>query len=236
MKKQENGKVDKEIEEKNMVKPKYKPKLILFDFDYTLADSSKGVVICYQYALTQTGNSKVSEEVIKDTIGLELKEGFKRFIDNPEVMDECIALFKEKAEEVMVNNSFLLPMTSVTIRTLSKRGYVLGIVSTKYAYRIQEILKRNEVNQYFKVIIGGENVKNFKPAPEGVLKACDKIGIDPQETIFVGDTVVDIKAGKAAEVNATIGVLTGRTKKADFLTVGADLILNSILDLLSYLQ
>ncbi|MFX1536010.1 MAG: HAD family hydrolase [Promethearchaeota archaeon] len=219
-----------------MVKPKYKPKLILFDFDYTLADSSKGVVICYQYALAQTGNSKASEEAIKDTIGLELKEGFKHFIDNPEVMDECIALFKEKAEEVMVNNTFLLPMTSVTIRKLSERGYLVGIVSTKYAYRIQEILQKNELNQYFKVIIGGENVKNFKPAPEGILKACTRMGIDPQESIFVGDSVVDIKAGKAAGVNAVIGVLTGRTKKANFLTVGTDLILNSILDLLSYLQ
>ncbi|MFX1251309.1 MAG: HAD family hydrolase [Promethearchaeota archaeon] len=214
----------------------FKPKLVLFDFDYTLADSSKGVIICFQYALTQTGNSSASDEAIMDTIGLELKEAFKRFLDNSNEINKCIVLFKEKAEEVMVNNSFLLPMTSVTIKKLSERGYLLGIVSTKFAYRIQEILQRNELDQYFKVIIGGENVEKFKPAPEGILKACNRIGIDPKETIFVGDSVVDIKAGKAAGVNTAIGVLTGRTKKTDFLTIGTDLILNSIQDLLSYLQ
>ena len=86
-------------------------KAIIFDFDYTLGDTTNGIVLSAQYALEQMGEEERTYEEIKKTIGLSLSETYKALTGN---MDEARAdrffdLFKEKADEVMVDSAELYP-------------------------------------------------------------------------------------------------------------------------------
>ena len=84
-------------------------KAFIFDFDYTLGDSTNGIVMSINYALEQLGCRTRSIEDIKKTIGLSLKETYFALTTNNDLnkADEFADFFKEKADEVMVDNTEL---------------------------------------------------------------------------------------------------------------------------------
>ena len=85
---------------------------VIFDFDYTLADSSAGVVECINYALTHLGFPTAVEGHIRQTIGLSLPATFTALTNNdsPHLIDEFTKRFVERADQVMADS--LKSMTS----------------------------------------------------------------------------------------------------------------------------
>jgi phosphoglycolate phosphatase len=69
-----------------------------------------------------------------------------------------------------------------------------------------------------------------KPSPDPILWAAQQLGLPPENCVMVGDTVVDMLAGKAAGAQA-VGVLSGFGEESELLAAGADLILPSVADL-----
>lgn len=191
---------------------------IIFDFDYTLGDTTNGIVLSAQYALEQMGEEERTYEEIKKTIGLSLSETYKKLTGN---MDEARAdrffdLFKEKADEVMVDSATLYPGVKEMIVSLREQGYRLGIVTTKFAYRVRNIMKKFDAEDLFDVVIGVGDVTKVKPDPEGLLLAVEQLGVKKEEVMYVGDSFVDAKAAEAAEMKFA-GVLTGNTTREEFL-------------------
>ena len=82
-------------------------KAIIFDFDYTLGDSTKGIALSINYALEQLHYPTKSIMEIKRTIGLSLKETYYELTSNNNVQEaeQFARLFKEKADQVMVDNT-----------------------------------------------------------------------------------------------------------------------------------
>jgi phosphoglycolate phosphatase len=192
-------------------------RLVLFDFDYTLADSSKGAVQCINFALNGLGLSQVSEDRIRKTIGLSLRQTFLTLTsaDTANRADEFVQLFVRRADEVMADLTYLFDEAPDTIMRLRERGFSLGIVSTKFRYRIAEILRRHELGTAFDVIIGGEDVIAHKPDPEGIIKAVSQTDCRLGNTAYVGDSLVDAETARRAGVRF-IAVLTGTTPREDF--------------------
>lgn len=190
---------------------------ILFDFDYTLADSSEGVVECMQYALEKTGFSPVSAPRVKGTIGMSLFEAFRLLTgsDSRDLATEFVDEFIRKADEVVLNKTFILDGVADTVSILKSRGLLTGIVSTKFRYRIEDVLQRDGLSDLFGVIIGGEDVLEYKPDPEGLHAAILLLGVNKDRTLYVGDSLTDAVAAQNAEVDF-IAVLTGVTTRADF--------------------
>jgi phosphoglycolate phosphatase len=189
---------------------------LIFDFDYTLADSSHGVVSCVNFALESLGFSSTTYEKSCQTIGLSLQETYAYLTNQPAAQGQKFArLFVEQAERVMTDRTVLFADTPTAIKTLKHQGYLLGIVSTKYRYRIEEILTRDGLLAPFDHIVGGEDVTNYKPDPESLILAIEKLNVAPQDAIYVGDSVVD--ALTAANVGLSFyAVLSGVTPRAAF--------------------
>jgi phosphoglycolate phosphatase len=114
---------------------------VVFDFDYTLADSSKGAVDCINFALEGMGLSQVSAEAACRTIGSSLKDTFLALGEHHESQrcEEFSKLFVQRADQVMSNLTVLYESVPSTVEALRKRDLRLGIVSTKFRYRIEEI-------------------------------------------------------------------------------------------------
>ena len=188
-------------------------KAVIFDFDYTLGDSTAGIALSINYAMENLGFEPCGIPEIRHTIGLSLKETFTALTGRADEAERFAALFREKADEVMTANTVLFPDTVAVLETLREMGFKTGIVTTKYRYRIEQILKKFSAEQLVDVIIGAEDVKADKPAPEGLLAAISILKAD--SVLYVGDSVVDAKTAANAGVDFA-AVLTGATAKADF--------------------
>lgn len=184
----------------------------LFDFDYTLADSSRGIVTCFQIVLKQHGYTEVADEAIKRTIGKTLEESFSILtgITDTEQLAGLRKEYSTEASTYMNPNTFLFPDTIPALQKLKAQGAKLGIISTKYRYRIQSFLDEKAPYDWFSIIVGGEDVSSHKPDPEGLLYAINKLGVSPEEVIYVGDSIVDAETAQAAGVTF-VGVTHGVT-------------------------
>jgi phosphoglycolate phosphatase len=185
---------------------------ILFDFDLTLADSSAGVTECANHALRALGFAAAEPARVHQTIGLSLVQSFRTLSgnDDPGLGAAYAKHFGEHADRVMAELVCLYPGAADTIRGLRGRGLRTAIVSTKFRYRIEDILKRAESSDLVDVIVGGEDVTRHKPHPQSLLLALRLLNMDPSRAVYVGDHSVDAQAAASAQI-PFIGVLTGAT-------------------------
>ena len=190
---------------------------IIFDFDYTLADSSQGVVKCVNSALHDLNLPQALPEAICMTIGMSLAETFLKLSgqEHAERSQEFARHFKRYADEIMADLTVLYPAVASVARSLRRQGKKLGIVSTKFRYRIESLLQRENVRDLFDVIVGGEDVASHKPDPEGLKQAMADLGCLPAQVLYVGDSVVDAETAKRAQT-AFIAVLSGVTDQKAF--------------------
>ena len=190
---------------------------VLFDFDYTLADSSEGAFDCINFALAEMGLAPVSAEAACRTIGLSLNETFLSLAEHhePHRCVEFHGLFVRRADEVMSNLTVLFESVPATIQTLREAGLRLGIVSTKYRRRINQVLEREALQHGFELVIGGEDVEQHKPHPQGLFEAMKRLECSPESVVYVGDSVVDAELAKRARVPLIV-VLSGVTPRSDF--------------------
>jgi len=190
---------------------------LVFDFDYTLADSSAGVAVCINHALAVMGLSPVEKSRTDRTIGLSLAETLRALtgIAEETQAQRFATLFLEKADEVMVDMTIMLPGAVNAIPRLAERGYLLGIVSTKRHHPIESILRRDNMDRYFTVIVGGDEVHIPKPDPEGARMALTSMGIASESALYVGDSRTDALTARNAGLDFA-AVLTGVTDSDAF--------------------
>lgn len=184
----------------------------LFDFDYTLADSSRGIVMCYRNVLERHHHTGITDETIKRTIGKTLQESFSIMtgITDADTLEMYRKEYVKEADTHMTANTFLFPETIEVLTRLKTNGAKLGIISTKYRYRIMELLGKKLPENFLDIIVGGEDVQHPKPAPEGVLFAIRHLGCRKEDVLYVGDSTVDAETAQAAQVDFA-GVLHGAT-------------------------
>lgn len=192
-------------------------KAYIFDFDYTLGDSTDGIVQSVLYALEKLQEEPKATEEIRKTIGLSLKETYFTLTGskNEERAEQFAAYFKEKADEVMVASTQIYEPVKEVFSFLREKGCKIGIVTTKYHYRIDAILAKFDMNDMVDIIVGGEDVKTPKPDPEGLLFAIEQLQLERTDILYVGDSIVDAETAEAAKVDFA-GVLTGTTSAEDF--------------------
>lgn len=187
-------------------------KTYLFDFDYTLADSSKGIVICFRNVLERHRHTGISDQQIKRTIGKTLAESFALLsgVTDADTLEEYRKEYVKEADRFMTANTRLFPETVPVLQALKEEGAKVGIISTKYRYRIMELAKDHIPEGTIDLIVGGEDVKTAKPSPEGVCMALCKLETEKEDTLYIGDSTVDAETAQAAGVDFA-GVLHGAT-------------------------
>jgi len=188
----------------------------LFDFDFTLADSSEGVIDCIRTALRHMGMPMRDDSEIIKIIGYSLEDTLEILCGSQSLQtkDLFITYFKERADQVMAKKTYLYPYVEYIFRKLLNEGIKIGIISNKYRYCIEEIMKREGLLAMISVIVGYEDVQKPKPNQEGVIQVSKQIGLDIKDLILVGDSVIDAKTAANSGIRF-IGVLSGTTSKEE---------------------
>ena len=220
-------------------------KLLIFDLDGTLADTSRDIADAINYALKPFGQKIYSVEETKAIVGSGISKLLESLIPpNPHLAKRGnrSGLEKESREnakevvtgrflkyypEHMLDNTKAYPHVK---ETLSKLGnYKKAVVSNKREAYSKEILDGLGLLQYFDTVLGSDSVREKKPSPVPILDLLEKFNLSRDEAIIIGDSNYDVEAGKAAGIKV-IGVTYGFRSK-EFLK-GSDIIIDSFEELL----
>ena len=210
---------------------------VIFDFDYTLADSSEGVIECANYALRRLGLPAATDDAIRRTIGLSLPRTLTALAgdEHSALGDEFMRVFLERAEKMMPAATMLFDFVPSLTDALLGHGIALGIVSSGRRRRISRVLRREGLDGQFKVIVGVEDVQEPKPDPTGLLRAVAKLDTPKKRCLYVGDSVTDAETARRAGVRF-VAVLSGVTEREAFEDYEPVMVLGSAAELLTALS
>lgn len=110
--------------------------------------------------------------------------------------------------------------------TQFKGKFPMAVVSARDAETTRRFLETFDLIPFFDVVVTSQTCKHTKPYPDPVIFAAKQLDLDPENCVMIGDTVVDIRAGKAAGTQ-TIAVLCGFGTERELKRAGADLLLES---------
>ncbi len=214
-----------------------KYKAVLFDFDYTLGDSTEPIVASYTVGLTGMGFPVPDREAVRATIGHTLENGYTMVTgdDSEENRREFYHRFKAHAAQIMIRDSVLCPGAEEVLNWLKEVGVRTGLVSTKGSDQIAGIFAKYGLRDGLFPIIGGQDVTKNKPDPEGLNLALEQLGLGKDEVLFCGDTVIDAETAKRAGVDFC-AVLNGTTPAEAFGEYPHVHIAPDLADLLDWFQ
>jgi phosphoglycolate phosphatase len=127
-----------------------------------------------------------------------------------------------------------VPGVRTVLHRLKGSGFSLALATNDERRDTEVMISWLEMEGVFDVMVCAGEVPFPKPHPETLLAICRQLSIPPEETLFIGDTVADMMAGKEAGVSLTIGVLEGGVTPREDLAKVADGVLDSIRDLIFY--
>jgi phosphoglycolate phosphatase len=190
---------------------------VLFDFDYTLADSSAAIVDCFDAGLASLGLAAVAPERVRHTIGLPLRVALERLAGAVDAARfACfLAAFQARAEVVMTERATVFDPVAATVGRLRAAGLATAICTTKRRVHVERILARHSLSALFDTVAGADEVALPKPAPDVLLAALARLGVEPARAVYVGDHPVDAEAAARAGV-AFVAVLTGPSRADAF--------------------
>lgn len=210
----------------------FKAELIIFDLDGTLIDSSKDIAWAVNKTLRQMGFEELSYQAIKERIGWGVKMLLEKALPNEKhnLVKEAREIFMGYYSGHLLVKTKLYPNVADVLRHFKNKK--LAVATNKPLNLTQKILDGLNISDYFKKVVGGDDVQNKKPAPEAIEIILRELNALPKETVFVGDSVIDIEAGKKAEV-ITIGAAYGFRGRQELKEAGADRIIEDIKELIS---
>ena len=175
---------------------------VVFDFDYTLADSSEGIIESANYALRRLGLPAASDDKIRRTIGMSLQHTLTALAGGEYAGhgDEFQRLFIERADDVMHDSTVMFEFVSSLVDALLSNGIRLGIVSSKGRWRIEKILRRDGLDVRFAVIVGGEDVEVLKPDPSGLLRAVTMHWIRLKSAACMWETALRMRRRRGGQI------------------------------------
>jgi len=151
--------------------------------------------------------------------------------------DEAARLFNAIARRRgghKVKYFLLIPQVSEMLHKIAQR-YPISVVSARDQESTLAFLVQFELDHLFQSVATSQTCQYTKPFPHPILWAAQQMNVAPENCLMVGDTPVDIKAGKAAGAQ-TVGVLCGFGTEAELIKAGADLILSTTADLVQILS
>lgn len=208
-------------------------KLIIFDLDGTLVNSIKDITNSLNYAIKPYGIEKKTAEDVAALVGEGITRVIERVLGDEKIRhrDDVVKRFLEFYSEHIVDNTFAYPGVRETLERLN--GYKKAVISNKREALSVKVLESLGLIRFFDLVLGSDSVNEKKPSPVPVLHVLSTLGFTQEDAIMVGDSDLDIAAGKGAGVK-TVAVTYGYRDRA-FLK-DADYIIDEIKDLPSIVK
>jgi pyrophosphatase PpaX len=210
-------------------------KAVLFDLDGTLVDSSAAIMDTVEKTLESKG-MKCNRAELAGIIGMPLENIFGVLapsLSNAETW-QLVNAYRKYYMIHHLENTSIHPSAQKVLRRLRARGLKLGIITSKYREPVMDVLVHFSILDSFDAIVTGYEVKRHKPAPDIVFEAAKKLEVDPRECVVVGDSPLDVRAGKRAGA-FTIAVLSNTYTKKQLESAKPTIIIEKLESVLNVL-
>jgi 2-phosphoglycolate phosphatase len=211
---------------------------VMFDLDGTLIDTVPIYYEIIDIVFAELGVPAVSRESLMDAMddgdfnwGRVLPDHMKK--QKNELSKKAQRIVDEIAPAMFHKQVKLIPGTEGIFNEIAVTGTKIGLVTSTPAQRMAAKLiplSNTGLVDLLEVIVTADDVRHKKPSAEPLIQCSQKLGVLPQKCVYVGDTRVDIRAGKAASMG-TVGVLTGFDDYDALKNEAPDVIIDSIAQL-----
>ena len=188
-------------------------KTILFDLDGTLIDSTSAILKGFDSAFLAHGKQTPEHDALKSFVGYPLEIMFEKLGADKNLLADYVKEYKACYEKIYLDETTLLPYAMEALQEAS--GFAdVGVVTTKTSKFSIILLEHLGVMKFIKTVVGRDDVENPKPDPEPINLALKRLEKGKDNAFMVGDTIMDLKAAKAALVTG-VGLTCGYGQMAD---------------------
>ncbi len=212
-------------------------RLVILDFDGTLADTQPLIVGSLQRTIRELHLPARTDAECRSIIGLPLKECFTTLLGVDDTTAERCADHYRRVfdEDNHPGTVTLFSGVLDTITSLYERGLKLAICSSRGRPTLDGFVATFGLQRYIGAIVSANDVLHAKPHPEPVQLILKQLDIPAGETIVVGDASFDILMGRAAGCH-TVGVTYGNQSAANLQSAGADKLIDCFADLIPVVE
>ena len=211
---------------------------VIFDLDGTLLDTLSDIAAAGNSALESAGLPTHPVDAYRKFVGDGAKKLAWRVLpedkQNQEDYDQFVPVLLKKFEEEL--NKLVRPYAGIpeVLADFIAAGKKIAILSNKpHEHAVESVAKFLPEIEFF-AVYGGRKDVPLKPEPDAALELAEKMGVSPQQTLFIGDTDVDVKTGVNAGMIA-IGAGWGFRGESELVKAGANIVLDTPADLVSLL-
>jgi phosphoglycolate phosphatase len=177
--------------------------LLIFDLDGTLADTRADLATGINLMRAHYGLPPLDTETVTGYIGDGIRKLVERSLQGADVdVDEALALDKTFYAEHMLDETVFYAGVEEGLRRLADAGHALAVLSNKPGDPSRVILKHLGVDRLFFRILGGGDLPNLKPAPDGILALMEEAGIAGENVWMIGDHHTDLEVAHNAGVKS----------------------------------
>ncbi len=212
-------------------------KTIIFDMDGTILNTIDDITTSVNFALKTYQLPLRNIDEVKQAVGNGAKALIARVIhkgyDHPQ-FEDIYQTYQDYYDAHRMVKTAPYPQILALLRKLKYDGYTLAVVSNKHDYLVKS-LNKQLFEGLFEVAVGETKERPLKPEPDVIFDVLDILDATVEESLFIGDSNVDIITAKNANM-ASVGVTWGFRSKEELHREGATFIIEEPYDLLKIIK
>lgn len=219
--------------------PQIPIKAVFFDLDGTLFDTAPDLTFSMNQVLKKHGRRPVDDKEFRLSIyagtNSMVKFAFDIDVDHPEfalIKKEFLDIYSEQSTK---RTLFFSGMEEV-LSYLNDNNIAWGIVTNKPYWLSEPLINYFGIAEKCRCLVCGDSVKQRKPSPDPLLKACEIVAVAPAFSVYIGDTETDIIAAKAAGMHSVGAVYGYAPKESNPETWNADYLIHSPISIIEWLK
>jgi pyrophosphatase PpaX len=203
--------------------------VVLFDLDGTVIDSGAIILASMKHAAKEVLGEEPPDELLMAAVGGPGLEAQMHALA-PDRVEELVTVYRAHNEPLHAELVCCVGIDDLLVR-LKDEGRRLGIVTAKRRATVALAFDVLPLGHLFETVVGGDETKRHKPDPEPLLLAAERMGVDPEDCAYVGDSPFDVRAAKAAGMFAVAVTWGGIHERAKLDSEDPDAIADSAEDL-----
>ena len=208
---------------------------VLFDLDGTLVDSYAALTEAVNHARRGEGLGDLSDARIRTFVGDGVEKLMERAFERTDVSRTLVAAFESRYDEVCCQESKVLADVEATLDRLSALGVAMAVCTNKPTVFSKKILDFLELSRYFRAIVGPDLAGARTPDAQHLLVTLESVECAPEETLFVGDMPIDVRAARNSGIDVAV-VATGSSTREQLTEAEPDHFLERFSDLIKIVR
>ena len=209
-------------------------KLIIFDLDGTLLDAYGAIIESFNYAMRKVGFPESDSLTIRRAVGWGDENLLRPFVGK-DILKKALRIYRSHHKHSLIRHSHLFSGSVKLLKSLGAKGYKLAVASNRPTKFSLLLIRHLKIGKYFDYILCADKLKQGKPHPQILNAIRKKLKARASETLYVGDMVIDIQAGRRAHVLA-VAVATGSSTLSELKKEKPSYIIKSIAGLAALLS